>query len=103
MNLLRFFCGIETGRISPPKDQFEAIDADYAKLCSQFVGNKKHKITLMNEAASNMSRHLRKSILMTLFFKAEYYRRNSRSNRNESIAKHSVRLPKQLLQPTQIW
>lgn len=50
MNLLRFFCGIETGRISPPKDQFEAVDADYAKLCSQFAGNREHMITLMNEA-----------------------------------------------------
>ncbi len=50
MNLLRFFCGIETGRISPPKDQFEAIDAGYAKLCRQFVGNKEHMIDLMNEA-----------------------------------------------------
>ncbi|MDE7001824.1 MAG: AraC family transcriptional regulator [Lachnospiraceae bacterium] len=50
MNLLRFFCGIETGRISPPKDQFEAIEADYARLCSQFVGCKEHMITLMNEA-----------------------------------------------------
>lgn len=50
MNLLRFFCGIETGRISPPKDKFEAIEADYAKLCNQFVGNKEHMITLMNEA-----------------------------------------------------
>ncbi len=26
MNLLRLFCGIETGRISPPKDQFEAVE-----------------------------------------------------------------------------
>lgn len=51
MNLLRFICGIETGRISPPKDQFEAINAGYAKLCGQFVDNKEHMITLMNEAA----------------------------------------------------
>lgn len=50
MNLLRFFCGIETGRISPPKEQFDAIEADYAKLCGQFVGNKEYMITLMNEA-----------------------------------------------------
>lgn len=50
MNLLRFFCGIETGRISPPKAQFEAIEAEYANLCGQFVGNKECMITLMNEA-----------------------------------------------------
>ncbi len=50
MNLLRFISGIESGRISPPKDEFEAIDAGYAKLCSLFVDNKEHMITLMNEA-----------------------------------------------------
>jgi hypothetical protein len=57
MNLLRFFCGIETGRISPPKDQFEAIEADYARLCSQFVGCKEHMITLMNEAVDKCPTH----------------------------------------------
>ena len=57
MNLLRFFCGIETGRISPPKDQFEAIEADYARLCSQFVGCKEHMITLMNEAVDKCPPH----------------------------------------------
>lgn len=50
MNLLRFFCGIEMGRIAPPKEQFEAIDAGYAKLCGQFAGNKEHMIALMEEA-----------------------------------------------------
>lgn len=50
MNLLRFFCGIETGRISPPKDQFEAIEADYDRLCGQFADHKEHVLTLMNEA-----------------------------------------------------
>lgn len=59
MNLLRFFCGIETGRISPPKDQFEAIDAGYAKLCSQFVGNKEHMITLMNEAVELLNEDIK--------------------------------------------
>lgn len=57
MNLLRFFYGIETGRISPPKDQFEAIEADYARLCSQFVGCKEHMITLMNEAVDKCPTH----------------------------------------------
>lgn len=50
MNLLRFFCGIETGRIAPPKEKFEAIDAAYTKLCGQFVGKKEHMITLLYEA-----------------------------------------------------
>ena len=59
MNLLRFFCGIEMGRISPPKDQFEAIDADYAKLCSQFAGNKEHMITLMNEAVGLLNEDMK--------------------------------------------
>lgn len=59
MNLLRFVCGIETGRISPPKDQFEVIDADYAKLCSQFVGNKEHMITLMNEAVELLNEDIK--------------------------------------------
>lgn len=59
MNLLRFFCGIETGRISSPKDQFEAIEADYAKLCSQFVGNKEHMITLMNEAVELLNEDIK--------------------------------------------
>lgn len=59
MNLLRFLCGIETGRISPPKDQFEAIDADYAKLCGQFVGNKEHMITLMNEAVELLNEDIK--------------------------------------------
>ncbi len=59
MNLLRFFCGIETGRISPPKDQFEAIEAGYAKLCGQFVGSKEHMITLMNEAVELLNEDLK--------------------------------------------
>lgn len=59
MNLLRFFCGIETGRISSPKDQFETIDADYAKLCSQFVGNREHMITLMNEAVELLNEDIK--------------------------------------------
>lgn len=59
MHLLRFFCGIEMGRISPPKDQFEAIDADYAKLCSQFAGNKEHMTALMNEAVELLNEDIK--------------------------------------------
>lgn len=59
MNLLRLFCGIETGRISPPKDQFEAIDAGYAGLCRQFAGNKEHMTTLMNEAVELLNEDMR--------------------------------------------
>ncbi len=59
MNLLRFFCGIETGRISPPKDQIEAIDADYARLCRQFAGNKEHMINLMNEAVELLNEDMK--------------------------------------------
>lgn len=59
MNLLRFVCGIETARISPPKDQFEAIEAGYAKLCGQFVGNKEHMITLMNEAVELLNEDIK--------------------------------------------
>jgi len=61
MNLLRFASGIETGRISPPKDQFEAIDADYARLCGQFVGNKKHIIALMNEAVELLNEDIKQA------------------------------------------
>ena len=50
MNLLRFFSGIETGRISPPKNEFDALDADYAKLCNQLVERKEQMIALMYEA-----------------------------------------------------
>ena len=59
MNLLRFVCSIETGRISPPKDQFEAIDSGYAKLCSQFTGNKEHIIILMNEAVELLNEDIK--------------------------------------------
>ena len=59
MNLLRLFCGIETGRISPPKDQFEAVEADYVKLCGQFVDNKEHMINLMNEAVELLDEDIR--------------------------------------------
>ncbi|MCL2854752.1 MAG: helix-turn-helix domain-containing protein [Defluviitaleaceae bacterium] len=50
MNLLRFFSGIETGRIAPPKDEFEVLDLDYAKLCSKIVERKEWMIDLVYEA-----------------------------------------------------
>ena len=50
MNLLRFFSGIETGRISPPKNELDALDEGYAKLCSQIVDKKEQMISLMYEA-----------------------------------------------------
>lgn len=59
MNLLRFFCGIEMGRISPPKDEFEAINSGYDKLCDQFEGNKEHMITLMNEAVGLLNEDMK--------------------------------------------
>lgn len=63
MNLLRFFCGIETGRISPPKDQFKAIDSDYAKLCNQFVGNKEQMMTLMKEAVELLNEDIKQEAM----------------------------------------
>ncbi len=59
MNLLRFFCGVETGRISPPKDRFETIDAGFERLCSQFAGNKEHMIAFMNEAAELLNEDIK--------------------------------------------
>ena len=53
MNLLRFFSGIETGRIAPPgeKDEFDAIDDGYAKLCNHIVRKKEQMIELIHGAA----------------------------------------------------
>lgn len=59
MNLLRFFCGIETGRISPPKDRFEAIEAGYVRLCGQFAENKEYMFELINEAVELLNEDIK--------------------------------------------
>ena len=51
MNLLRFFSGIETGRINlADKDEFDAIDEAYATLCNQIIVKKETMLTLIHEA-----------------------------------------------------
>jgi len=52
MNLLRFFSGIETGRIAPPceRDEFDTIDDGYDKLCSHIVGKKEYMVELIHGA-----------------------------------------------------
>lgn len=50
MNLLRFFSGIETGRITPPRSEYDTLDAGYNKLCTQLTDKKEHMLSLMHEA-----------------------------------------------------
>ena len=59
MNLLRFLSGVETGRISPPKDEFEAIDASYAKLCGELESSKQNILKLMAEAVELLQTDIR--------------------------------------------
>ena len=57
MNLLRFFSGVETGRIAPPKADelaataidFAKIDEEYGILCGKIIGEKAEILNLMHE------------------------------------------------------
>ncbi len=52
MNLLRFFSGIETGRIAPPNElgAFTEIDEGYVMLFNKIANEKKTMAALMHEA-----------------------------------------------------
>lgn len=60
MNLLRFFCSVETGRIALPKEAFSAVEAGYVRLCSHFAGNREHMAGFLREAAELLQEDVRR-------------------------------------------
>ena len=62
MKLLRFLSGVEIGRISPPKDIFEAIDTEYDKLCNELADNRQIMIEFMTQAIELIYADIRQDV-----------------------------------------